>query len=429
MNDISVSKEGLFSGGRWLFFLLCLVSFLVAITTGHNVFRNAWLIFGYEALFVIGFLIFRVEKGLTGNLFPKKAISFWLLAAWFGSVTLSLINSPYGLMTEWFAVSRYFQTLFHMVFFVCLLDFLSRYQRSCSPLLLSIPVSVFILALVFIGTWFVLDHSQEFGRHFWYIEPPLNAHIRITDFLATAAATLLVPYFSYKRKGASSSVVQVSVLGLSVVTWGFLFWCGGRGGIISAVSTAFIFLLILKMKKQPTLKLSLMLLLSIFGGIFVANLFSVFPWNGVGGAAQRTLQHGGFDIYQLSNSRFDYWMSVWESLKETGAYAFGLGSQGYCYMPSRIYAFQPHNLVFQFLAEWGIAGTVLFLALLVVGCIRGLKNHVLLVTGRLSVPAMAAGSLILALGVHSLVDGIFYHAQSSFYMAIAFAVWMTPQDH
>jgi hypothetical protein len=97
MNDISLSQErGFFLKGHWLFAILCLVTFLTAVTTGHNVFKNAWLIFWYEALFVVGFLVFSLMQKESGKLFYPKSIGFWLLAAWFISVTLSLINSPYG---------------------------------------------------------------------------------------------------------------------------------------------------------------------------------------------------------------------------------------------------------------------------------------------------------------------------------------------
>ena len=95
-------------------------------------------------------------------------------------------------------------------------------------------------------------------------------------------------------------------------------------------------------------------------------------------------------------------------------------------MPNRTFAFQPHNLFFQFLAEWGILGSALFIALLIMGFFQGLKEHVFSTTGRLSISAIAAGAIIVSLGLHSLVDGIFYHAQSSFYLAIAFAVWIVP---
>ena len=116
-----------------------------------------------------------------------------------------------------------------------------------------------------------------------------------------------------------------------------------------------------------------------------------------------------------------------ESLRSTNSYTFGLGPQGYCYMPNRTFAFQPHNLFFQFLAEWGVIGTLLFFSLLSYGFIKGVKSHVFTITKELNIPALAAGAIIISLGAHSLVDGIFYHAQSSFYIALAFAVWIAPQ--
>ena len=424
MNDILASQErGFFLKGHWLFAVLCLVTFLAAITTGHNVFKNAWLIFGYEAIFVVGFLVLSLMQKESEKLFYPKSIGFWLLVGWFISVTLSLINSPYGLMAEWFAVSRYFQTLFHLVFFLCLFNFLSRYQGSLTPLILSVPLSVFVLAFIFIGSWIALDSSQEFGRYFWFRLPPQNAHIRITGFLITTGAALLFPFYIYREK---SKLRLGALVAVSWVIWGFMFWCGGRGVMVSVCGAFIVLLVVLIAKKQPVKKFLIIVLVLFVGGVVLAELLKVFPWNGIFQATSRTVAAGG-DVYKLATGRPKLWGQVLESLRVTGSWMFGLGSQGYCYMPNRTFAFQPHNLIFQFLAEWGIVGTILFVALLVMGFVRGLKVHIFGVVEKLSLPIMAAGAVIVSLGLHSLVDGIFYHAQSSLYMAIAFAVWMAPR--
>lgn len=412
----------LFAEERWLFYLLCLLVFASALTTGHNAFHNAWLIFSYEAVFVIAYLCSRKKTFYAGRLFPVQSIGFWLLACWFVSITLSLINSPYGVMTEWFAVQRYFQTLFHIVFFLCLRSFLSSYPHSCRPLLLSIAASITVLALIYIVLWNILDLDPASERYLWYIEPPLNMHIRIVDFLATPAAVLVVPFFLKRKEEEDTSWNQMlPLLCMGSIVWGFLFWCGGRGGILSACVGSLMLLSIFKVKGSRILRPAVNLVFMAGIGILLARLFAVFPWNGLGGAAERTLD-SATSVYRLSNSRIDYWMSVWESLQETGSYAFGLGSQGYCYMPNRIYAFQPHNLIFQFLAEWGFVGCGLFMLLLIYGMILGVKQWL---RGHrpVSIAAMAALGIILSLGIHSLVDGIFYHAQSSLYMAVAFGIW------
>lgn len=425
MNDISPLNDKVSctpAADRWLYGLLCLVTFLTAVTTGHNVFNNAWLIFGYEALFVVGFISSRGLDWFSTCSFPVRSFCFWLLVAWFASVTLSLVLSPYGLMMEWFAVTRYFQTLFHIVFFLCLRSFLASFKGSVSSLFLSISTSVFVLALIFIMAWQGVDASEELPRTFWFREPPLNAHIRITGFLVAAATAALAPFLISKAKTKAGQIGLYTV-GLGV--WGLMFWCSGRGSILSAVLVCAALAVLLMLKKQPVGRFLITTILLAAGGILLAELFKVFDWNGLFQATSRTAEAGG-DIYKLATGRPKLWGHVMESVSAENAYVFGLGPQGYCYMSNRTFGFQPHNLFLQFLAEWGIIGSALFIAMLVFGFIQGLKEQVFNATGRLSVAAIAAGAIIVSLGLHSLVDGIFYHAQSSFYLAIAFAVWMVP---
>ena len=415
MNDMSPSKGGFFSEGRWLFALLCLITFLVAITTGHNVFRNAWLVFWYEALFAMGFLIFRSAEGLSGNLFPKKSAGFWLLVAWLVSVTLSLANSPYGLMMEWFAVQRYFQSLFHVLFFLCAWRFLLSYGGSLSFLFISLSASVAVLSPGFIGSWFEYDSKQ------WFRHPPFNAHIRITGFLVAAASAGIAPYLAEKMKTKAG---QFGLYFCGLAIWGRMFWSGGRGSILSSLIVYAAVAVLLKTKGRPLSRFLITTVLLVVGGIVLAEIFKVFYWNGVFQATSRTMAAGG-DAYKLATGRPKLWGLVVESVGEAGVWPLGLGPQGYCYISNR-YGFQPHNLFFQFLAEWGVVGGVLFLSMLAYGFFQGFMNHVL--RGRFFAPAVAAGAIIVSLGLHSLVDGIFYHAQPSFYMAIAFAVWMVPGE-
>ncbi|MDZ8119378.1 O-antigen ligase family protein [Pontiella agarivorans] len=399
--------------------LLCVLTFLATITTGQNVFDNAWLIFWYEAIFVSGFLIYRGSQGRFGNLFPVKSVGFWLLALWFMSITLSLMMSPYALMTEWFAVQRYLQTLFHLVFFLCVLIFFKRYKGSASPVFFSLALSVAVLALLFVDAWFAMPEPLTEESKEWFRRPPYNAHIRITGFLVAAAAAALQPVFCRKSNPAVSTCYYV--VGLAV--WGLMFWTGGRGAIISAYAACVAIALVLLIRKQPWKHYLIALGIFTIGGILISELFEVFYWNGIFQAAERTMAAGG-DPYKMTTGRVTFCGWVVESLNLNHAWLFGLGSQGYCYMPNRTFAFQPHNLIFQFLAEWGIVGTVLFLCMIGYGCFMGFRQTVFQSMEKLSVPKLSALAVIVSLGVHSLVDGIFYHAQPSLHLAIAFAVWM-----
>ena len=105
---------------------------------------------------------------------------------------------------------------------------------------------------------------------------------------------------------------------------------------------------------------------------------------------------------------------------------FGLGPQGYLLMPNHIFGVHPHNIIVQFVVEWGVSGTVLFLFLLIKGFWVGLKRNVLETGKSINKYKLVAGAVITTLSIHALFDGTYYHPQPSIYLAIAFAIWITP---
>jgi hypothetical protein len=423
MSDVDEEKPSWFTSGSWLLGLLCFVTFLATITTGQEVFDNAWMIFRYEAVFVGAFIAFRLTKGFPADLIPVKSIGFWLLVLWVASITLSLLRSPYDLVGDWFAVQRYYQTLFHIVFFLCLYGFFSTYQGSVRAVMISLAASVGVLALLFVAAWLTLSEPIAFDSNYWFLYPPCNAHIRITGFLVAAGTVALLPFFSEKIK---SKWIAVSYYSIGILTWALMFWTGGRGSILSALIACVAIAFILKIKKQPLKHVLIAMAVFVVGGILLAELSKIFFWNGIFQAAERTVA-AGVDPNGLTTGRIMIWGWVIETLNNEHSWFLGLGSQGYFYMPNRTFAFQPHNLVFQFLAEWGICGTALFLAMMGYGLLKGARKRLYRATGEISVTALAALGIILSLGLHSLVDGIFYHAQPSMHLAIAFAIWMSAE--
>ena len=63
------------------------------------------------------------------------------------------------------------------------------------------------------------------------------------------------------------------------------------------------------------------------------------------------------------------------------------------------------------------------LSLLLIAFYRGLASNVLKVTGKPPLYALSAGAVIISLTALGMVDGTYYHPQSTFYLAIAFAAW------
>ncbi|MEI6891696.1 MAG: O-antigen ligase family protein [Pontiella sp.] len=420
MEHALIRSDSAFLRGGWLFSLLCVVTFFATIITGQNVFYNDWLIFWLEAVFVGSFAVWRICRGGAMQIFTVKSVGFWLIILWFCSITLSLICSPYGLMMEWFAVQRYFQSLFHVFFFLCLYGFFSVYKGSVMPVFISLAASVCILAFGFVGAWFALENPLGPDSKQWFRHPPFNAHIRITGFLVAAGSVALAPIFTEKIKSKFKRVI-LGLIGFAV--WGLMFWCGGRGSILSAIFASIMIAVVLNVKKQLVGRYLITTAIFILGGIILAELFAVFYWNGIFHATERTIAAGG-DPYQLTTGRIKLCNCVVETLGKNKAWLLGLGSQGYCFMPNRTFGFQPHNLIFQFLAEWGMVGTLLFLSGIGYGFFVGVKAHLFPSSGKMTIPVLAALGMILSLGLHSLVDGIFYHAQPSMHLAIAFSIWM-----
>ena len=54
-------------------------------------------------------------------------------------------------------------------------------------------------------------------------------------------------------------------------------------------------------------------------------------------------------------------------------------------------------------------------------------THIVHAGRDLDIAALSAGTMIVALTIHGLVDGTYYHPQPSFYLALGFAIWTLPR--
>ncbi|MDX1400862.1 MAG: hypothetical protein R3245_02980, partial [Kiloniellales bacterium] len=118
------------SSGRQdlLYFALCLVVFAVGFTSVYAPVINATIISFYELTFVVSYLVVCKPVGMFSIPFKEHPIVCWLLVLWVVIVTLSLVFSPFGVISESIGILRYLQTLAHVLFFVGLRDFIIRYD-------------------------------------------------------------------------------------------------------------------------------------------------------------------------------------------------------------------------------------------------------------------------------------------------------------
>ena len=167
---------------------------------------------------------------------------------------------------------------------------------------------------------------------------------------------------------------------------------------------------------------------TFFIGLAFSIAFHVFPWNGLVNGITRSVS--AENINALTTGRGTIWQHALQGIK--GNPFFGLGPYGYILIPGRsLVELHPHNLFIQFLVEWGLIGSIIFISIIFLTVKRSSKllfNQAFVISNCISL--LLAWSIIIALTIHGLASGTYFFSQSSFYLVIAFAViWARSADN
>ena len=391
--------------------LLSLLTFSIALTSGDNWFQNAEIVQRHELIFICVYVVvFKSVPDFSGFVKDHSLVTL-LLIAWLVLVTVSLFISPYEVSAKSYGLARYHQTFVHVIFFVFVYQFLFNIKNKYNEFILMVPLSVVVLALVFVVSWLGLDANYRVN---WANSPPINDNIRHTGYITTAAAVISIAFLLHPGKTGKQMIAYFVLLLISLA---FTFWTGGRAASISVIAVLIIlvsYLFYVRGLKFSHLALTCVALVL---AAYLAELFKVFDWNGILGQIFRTEEAG---TVAMLSGRLDIWMRSIESLE--GHWLFGLGPQGYYFMPNRIVLVQPHNLFLQFILEWGLLGTMVFFVLMLrvgVSIIGSIKGRVV------GAAFLASCSVLVALTVHGLVDGTYFHGQPSYYIALALAICLS----
>ena len=403
-----------------VYLALCFLVLCAGVIAVRSTVMNANVTAVYEIIFIVIYAFYLKPSSDIRSAIKANPIPYAVGFTWVMSVTVSLIWSPLGVGSEPFGVMRFNQTIFHVMFFFFLRDFLSRYPVPLHWVLLIIPASGVIVALGMAVLLTQVDTYDAATAEQWFLDPPFNGHIRYTGYLIAAAIAVLLPFF---LSSGRPPVPRPLLFGALVILCTLLFWMGGRASILGAGAAFVCIAVVAAAKGVRSRYLWLAFPASMAIGIVLADLAAVFYWNGVFYAVTKTAEAP--DLARVTSGRLLLWLEAWESVRPH--LAFGLGPQGYLFMPNRSFGVQPHSALVQFVVEWGLVGAALFLGLLAYGFWIGFAAHVARATAGLDPAALSAGSIIVALGVLGLVDGTFYHPQPSLYLAIAFAIWTLPR--
>ncbi|WP_394172645.1 O-antigen ligase family protein [Thalassotalea litorea] len=396
-----------FDQNKTIFTTLLSVTFAILFVDGINAFETTHWVAFFEAIFIAVWILSNVKESLyrIKKIFYSsklKLIWLWLLAVTVSCVQLQIQFASTEHLT--IANTRYFYLLVHLFFLVSAYLFLSSEKLEGDKILMIIPwgmllISFFYLIIISSGI-----HSKSiFGN------PPLFSHIRYAGYLATVACVISIVRIV---KGMALTDVKIDVF-LLMINFTFLCWLGGRGSVLAIILTMMLLPLFFNIK--TILKPLLLVFTVCIFSLMLAEYLSIFRWNGLGRFL--SIFSSDISIDEYSSSRISIWIGAIKGFINQPV--LGLGPDGYKFMTERVWGMQPHNVIIQFLVEWGVVGASLILAI-IYKFIALIVKHSL--SSKQGLKLLLPSAVFFSLTFHGLTDGTYYHAQPVFMIMLSVAI-------
>lgn len=370
---------------------------------------------GLEWFFIVIYLLLSRRFLLFYSLWKEHRFITLVGLLWALTVTFSYFSAPYYSWQNTLALMRYAETFSHIFFFIILWDFFKNFTVHYRILFASVILSALVVMGYFIYIHFAFP-DLEAEKHVFSMRSKyllLNTHLHRIGYQVEAAIGFATAFLFAKKE----KYIAVMVIGMLFV---FLLWLGGRAAILGAFITLLLCLFCFK-KNISLPKLIGAGSLAVFL-LAAAVHMQLFNLEYIAHAMHKTFQAGSLD--HLLTGRLEVWSLVLKELQ--GHWLLGTGPQSYFfYLHRHADVIHAHNFILQMLGEWGIIGTALFALLLYKAVVYGIQLH-LQKFATDEKYHIAAGVVLLSLSMTGLVGGIYFFTQTSVYLALAFALWVTP---
>ena len=399
--------------------LLSIFLFWISLGIGENMSDSrywvtaTWQTIKFEWILIIIYISTEKKLWIFREVWDNHRTNVILTLLWFLSLFVSYLNAPSYSYTNPLALMRLVETISHIAFFMFVWHLFNRYKINYKVLFLSIIVPTLLIIVYFVYIKLVFP-ELEADRHVFSIRSELlliNTHFHRIGYEVETVIVLTAAFLYMKH-------LRWLVLIILLIEILFLLWLGGRASILGLVSLIPIMMYLYK--KRITLKLISMVGIVLLSLTFVVGAFdSPYFINMI----QRTFHAPSLNA--LTSGRIEVWSLALNELQ--GYWLLGTGPQSYFFYlgrsPEVIHA---HNVILQFIGEWGIIGTSLFLVLFYKGVLYGLYLY----KGKTDDTCrLTAGLIVLALSVTSLFSGIYFTQQSSVYVLIMMAIWISSKNH
>jgi len=399
--------------------LLSAILFWVGLGVGDNMsdshfwIHSTWTAMKLEWLFIIVYIGLNRKLPSLHSLWSKHRFVTLVSILWLATVSLSYVTAPYYSWQNPLAVMRYLETISHFIFFLFLWDFFTHYSVNYRILFSAIILSTLVVMGYFIYIHFAFPHLEA-EKHVFSMRSAhlvLNTHLHRIGYQVEATIAFATAFLFLNKQRYLAFIL----IGMLFV---FLLWLGGRAAILGSIFTIIICLFYFWKTVSP----KILIIFGIFTMVVLSVIlyFHLLNLEYFTHAIQKTLHAGSLN--HLLTGRIEVWSLVLQELK--GHWLLGTGPQSYFfYLNRHADVIHAHNFILQMLGEWGITGTALFLFLLYKAVRQGLT---LCHTDITKPYRFAAGLTILSLSITGLFGGIYFFIQTSIYLALAFALWVTP---
>jgi O-antigen ligase len=378
---------------------------------------STWTSIKLEWIFILAYIGTYSKLPSLHSLWSEYKFVTLITILWISTVLLSYFMSPLYNWQNSFAMMRLIEIITHTFFFLFIWNFFTKYTIDYRIVFTAVILSTLVVMCYFIYIHFAFP-NLEADKHVFSIRSNqliLNTHLHRVGYQVETAIALITAFIFFKKQ----RIIALVIMGILFV---FLFWLGGRASIIGIITALTTFLLYLN--NRYTLKHLLLLLALILPFIYIISyLYEDLGY--LGNALQKTFHAGSID--HLTSGRIQLWSLVLDNLQ--GHWLLGTGLQSYFFYPLRVpEVIHAHNFILQFLGEWGIVGTGLFLILLYKAIKYGIVLH-LKKSPITDYFTIAAGITILALSITGLFSGVFFYHQTVIYLLLSLAIWITPSQN
>ncbi len=361
-----------------------------------------------ELLFVLPYLATVARRSTFVTVPPLAGLVF---GAWMLSAAASIVVSPYWQA----ALARQTEWTTHILFATCLWHFLKHNRGMTRRVMTLAMLGAVVAALIVFKAW--LDEPNP-ELVTWRRYLPLFSHVRHFGYYALGG--LILSHLWVADPGAGRVRVLWSVV-IASVLWGALIWTGGRAALVSAL-LGVAAIAVLSPTRRWAVAGTTALALPI-GSVIAALTTAGRPELGWRAILRRL---DPTEYVQFTSNRTRFWELAFENFQESPI--LGLGPDAYRFLQPKIFGSHPHNVILQFLTDYGVVGTVLF-GILFLLCVAVAFGHTRDRADDLRGERVVALAMIFAFSAHALLDGTFYHAVPLMLIAVCVAVGLQPDAY